>query len=81
MRSNRKTTSRLSQAAARRQGEVTQFAITVLGREAAIEFMNANNAMLGARPIDLVVASDAGRALVEGALSETSSRDAAPERE
>ena len=42
----------------------------VLGREAAISFMNAPNDKLGGRPIDLVIKSEEGRALVEGALAE-----------
>ena len=64
-------------AAARRQGDITQMAITVLGRESAIQFMNADNDSLGGRPIDLVVASEEGSALVESALAKIKSQDAA----
>ena len=45
-------------------------AMMLLGREAAIEFMNAHHDDLGGRPIDLAIASDDGRSRVELALSE-----------
>lgn len=48
---------------------MTRLAMTLLGREAAIEFMNADNVALGARPIDLAVESDEGRNRVESALA------------
>ena len=61
---------RLTPAASRRQGETTRMAMMLLGREAAIEFMNAHHDDLGGRPIDLAIASDDGRSRVELALSE-----------
>nr|WP_282099711.1 antitoxin Xre/MbcA/ParS toxin-binding domain-containing protein [Qipengyuania qiaonensis] len=53
----------------------------VLGREAAISFMNAPHDELGGRPIDLVIESEAGRALVEGALAEIQYPKAVPIKE
>ena len=49
---------------ARRQGDITRLAFHLLGREGAIEFLNSDNAELGARPLDLA----AGCASVEAAL-------------
>lgn len=63
---------RLTATASRRQGETTRMAIMVLGREAAIEFMNTHDEALGGRPIDLAIASDEGRVRVELALYECS---------
>ena len=65
-----KPSIRLTPAASRRQGETTRMAMMLLGREAAIEFMNAHHDDLGGRPIDLAIASDEGRSRVELALSE-----------
>lgn len=45
-------------------------AMMLLGREAAIEFMNTRDKRLGGRPIDLAVESDEGRSRVEIALSD-----------
>jgi uncharacterized protein (DUF2384 family) len=59
---------RLSSDSARRQGDITTLALTLLGREPAIAFLNGENAELGARPLDLAIASEEGRALVEAAL-------------
>lgn len=81
MRSVRKSAVRLTPAAARRQGDVTRLAMIVLGREAAISFMNAPNDKLGGRPIDLVIESEGGRALVEGALAEIQYPEAVPVKE
>lgn len=64
-----KPSARLTPAASRRQGETTRLAILILGREAAIEFMNSHDVSLGGRPIDLAIASDEGRSRVELALS------------
>ena len=77
----RKSAVRLTPAAARRQGDVTRLAMIVLGREAAISFMNAPNDKLGGRPIDLVIESEGGRALVEGALAEIQYPEAVPVKE
>jgi hypothetical protein len=59
---------RLSSDCARRQGDITTLALTLLGREPAIAFLNGDNAELGARPLDLAIASEEGRARVEAAL-------------
>jgi hypothetical protein len=53
---------------ARRQGHITNLAFLVLGRDAAIAFLNAENAALGARPLDLAIASNEGCARVEAEL-------------
>ncbi|WP_086437687.1 hypothetical protein [Altererythrobacter xiamenensis] len=70
---------RLTATASRRQGETTRMAIMVLGREAAIEFMNTHDEALGGRPIDLAIASDEGRARVELALCGYSHPSGEPE--
>lgn len=62
--------ARLTPAASRRQGETTRMAMLLLGREAAIEFMNTHDERLGGRPIDLAIESDEGRSRVEVALSD-----------
>jgi uncharacterized protein (DUF2384 family) len=59
---------RLDPASARRQGQATTLAFCVLGRDAAIAFLNSEHAGLGGRPIDLVVSSAEGCALVEAEL-------------
>jgi len=66
---------------ARRQGEITQLAFLLLGREAAIAFLNTAHAGLGGRPLDLATASDQGRNRVEaeiGRLAYVSPRDKVP---
>ena len=45
-------------------------AMLLLGREAAIEFMNTYDEKLGGRPIDLAIESEEGRSRVELALSD-----------
>lgn len=65
-----KASARLTAAASRRQSETTRMAMMLLGREAAIEFMNAHDEGLGGRPIDLAIASDEGRSRVELTLSD-----------
>ena len=59
---------RLPPAEARRQGEISQLAFLLLGREAAIAFLNTDHAGLGGRPLDLAIASDEGRNTVEAEL-------------
>jgi uncharacterized protein (DUF2384 family) len=59
---------RLPPDSARRQGHIAQLAFLVLGREAAIAFLNSENSTLGARPIDLAIASNEGCASVEAEL-------------
>lgn len=68
MRFRRANAQRLPPADARRQGEITQLAFLLLGRDAAIEFLNTAHAGLGARPLDLAIASDEGRNSVEAEL-------------
>lgn len=79
MRAPHKAAPRLTNEAAQRQSDTTRLAMIVLGREAAITFMNSPHKALGGRPIDLVIASDEGRSLVEDALAEIQYRNAATE--
>ena len=67
--SDRDWGTRLTPAAAKRQSDTTRLAMIVLGREAAISFMNEPNIQLGGRPIDLVIESEEGRECVEGELA------------
>jgi len=53
---------------ARRQGEITNLAFLLLGRETAIGFLNTPHDELGGRPLDLATASDEGRNSVEAEL-------------
>ena len=71
----------LGAAAAKRQSEVTRLAMLLMGHEAAIRFMNSHHATLGGRPIDLAIASEEGRVLVEGALGKNNFRDGKPAAE
>jgi len=69
---------------AKRQGEITQLAFLLLGRERAIDFLNAEHAALGGRPLALATASAEGRARVEGELGRMAYRqpgEAAPSLE
>ena len=59
---------RLAEDEARRQGEITQLAFLLLGREAAMAFLNSAHAGLGGRPLDLAIASDQGRNNVEAEI-------------
>ena len=68
--SDRDWGTRLTPAAAKRQSDTTRLAMIVLGREAAISFMNEPNHQLGGRPIDLVIQSEEGRERVEVELAE-----------
>ena len=58
-----------------RQGEITQLAFLLLGRERAIAFLNADHAALGGRPLALATESAAGRALVEAELGRLAYRE------
>ena len=56
--------------AAARQARVMALAWTALGtREGVMAFLNAAHPALGGRPLDLAIASDAGLADVEQALT------------
>jgi uncharacterized protein (DUF2384 family) len=79
MRFRKSNAERLAPANARRQGDITRLAFVLLGREAAIEFLNADNTELGARPLDLAIASESGCALVEAELGRLTCRTAAPD--
>lgn len=68
MRFRRTNTQRMPPDDARRQGEITQLAFLLLGRETAIAFLNTAHAGLGGRPLDLATASDAGRNSVEAEI-------------
>ena len=68
MRFRKANAQRLPPADARRQGEITQLAFLLLGRDAAIAFLNTAHAGLGGRPLDLAIASDEGRNSVEAEL-------------
>lgn len=59
---------RLANDDARRQGEITRLAFLMLGRDAAIAFLNTGYARLGGRPLDLATASDEGRNSVEAEI-------------
>ena len=63
---------RLPAEKARRQGNITTLAFLLLGgKDGALAFLNSTNRKLGARPIDLAIASDEGYALVEQAIRRT----------
>lgn len=79
MRFRRSTAERLAPASARRQGDITTLAFVLLGRDPAIAFLNGDNAALGARPLDLAIASDAGCAEVEAELRRMTCRETAPQ--
>jgi len=64
---------------AARQGEITSLAFLLLGREQAIDFLNREHPGLGARPLALATASDAGRDGVEAELVRMKFRPAAPD--
>ena len=68
MRFRRTNAQRLPPEDAKRQGEITQLAFLLLGREAAIAFLNTAHAGLGGRPLDLAIASDEGRNSVEAEI-------------
>jgi uncharacterized protein (DUF2384 family) len=76
MRFRKSNAERLAPANARRQGDITRLAFTLLGREAAIEFLNSENAELGGRPLDLAIASESGCAVVEAELGRLTCRPA-----
>ena len=75
MRFRRSNAPRLDPAQARRQGEITRSAFLLLGREAAILFLNEHSARLCGRPLDLATASDEGRNSVEAELGRLASAD------
>ena len=68
MRFRKTNAQRLPPEDAKRQGEITQLAFLLLGRETAIAFLNTEHAGLGGRPLDLAIASDEGRNSVEAEI-------------
>lgn len=68
MRFRKSHAPRLDRDQARRQGEITRLALLLLGRERAIAFLNADNAALCGRPLDLAMASNEGRNNVEAEI-------------
>lgn len=79
MRFRKANAERLAPASARRQGDITSLAFVLLGRDPAIAFLNGENAALGARPLDLAIASESGCARVEAELRRMTCRETAPE--
>jgi uncharacterized protein (DUF2384 family) len=68
-RSSRGSKPKLPKDEARRQGNIATMAFLLLGgRDSAMAFLNTDHETLGARPIDLAIASDAGYARVEQAI-------------
>lgn len=64
---------------AARQARVTALAWTTFkNREHVMSFLNADHPDLDARPLDLAIASDAGLARVEHALSQAGLRKPRP---
>lgn len=53
-----------------RQGNITRLAFVLLGREAAIAFLNTELPDLGGRPLAIATASPAGEATVRTMLQE-----------
>jgi uncharacterized protein (DUF2384 family) len=74
MKFRKANTERLTADSARRQGNITRLALTLLGRETAMDFLNSENASLGARPLDLAIASESGCASVEAELGRMTCR-------
>ena len=67
----RQSGPRLAADAAERQGRIVRQAwVSFGGRDGAIAFLNAHHEALGGRPVELAVASEAGCAAVERAISE-----------
>jgi hypothetical protein len=75
-RFRRSRAPQLAPEKARRQGEITQLALLLLGRDRAIAFLNSDNPELGARPLDLATQSADGCASVEAALGRMTLRPA-----
>ncbi|QPC99507.1 DUF2384 domain-containing protein [Qipengyuania soli] len=59
----------LGNAARERRDDTIAFAMSVMSADEALAFMNSANAVLGGRPIDLVMASERGRRVVRAHLS------------
>jgi len=72
-RGSRKDRPRLAADEAKRQGEITLFAFQLLGKDAAIDFLNSENAQLGARPLDVAIGTVDGFGRVKAELSRCAS--------
>ncbi|NTZ41963.1 DUF2384 domain-containing protein [Altererythrobacter sp. SALINAS58] len=55
-------------AEAERQGAITRLAFLLLGKDAAIAFLNTEHSGLGGRPLDLATGSPAGESEVSAIL-------------
>jgi len=65
-RSSSASRPKLPKDQAARQGVITNLAFQLLGgRDAALDFLNSQNPVLGGRPLDLAVASKDGFTAVE----------------
>jgi len=62
--------SPIPKAEAVRQGNITRLAFILLGKDAAIVFLNTEQADLGGHPLAIATASDAGEAAVRSQLQE-----------
>jgi len=61
---------------AKRQGNIATLAFLLIGdKNRALAFLNTDNRGLGARPIDLAIASDEGYLRVERAIRELANED------
>lgn len=70
---NRKAGPKLSRDEARRQGDITNLAFTMLGgRAAAIGFLNEFHAELDGFPLTIAVSSSEGFELVQAAIQRQS---------
>jgi hypothetical protein len=69
MNSRQKNQLRISPGEARRQGQITQLALLLLGRDRAIAFLNEDNAQVGGRPLAIATASEEGCAHIEAELA------------
>jgi hypothetical protein len=56
---------RLPKEQTERQGAITHLAFQLLGRDAALDFLNGEHIELGGRPLDLAMASADGFVAVE----------------
>jgi uncharacterized protein (DUF2384 family) len=75
-RGGRANRPKLPKDEARRQGNIATLAFLLLGgRDSAMAFLNTAHESLGARPIDLAIASDAGYARVEQAIKTTAGQN------
>ena len=69
MRFRRSNAPNLESGQADRQGLIARLAFELLGgRDAAMAFLNEDDAKLGGRPLDIAMASDAGFKSIEDAM-------------